>query len=652
MSDQYWAAKPADEIGSDILKRVEEYYTYIRRNGRLEMWRRAYEYYYTAVRAGGRVYYSGESDEYTNVEVNDFRNLLLHLKSMIMAQRIAFEPQAINTDHKSMAQTILAKSILETEVRDSKLETLADRLVEMGLIFGEGYMELKWDVEKGDEVSYDENVGVVKAGALDYFAYGPTDIAFDFMRVDTDHDWYITRHLKNKYDLAARFPDLEEAIMAASFDLDQRETVFGMNLTEDTDLIPLYTLHHKPTEALPDGRYVELVGSDAVLMEGPYPYEDIQIYEMQPSNQKGTPFGYSVSYDLLPLQEALNALYSTVATNQSNFGVQNVLVPQGSNMDVVQVTDGLNWVEYNATVGKPEALNLTYTPKEIFDFIGMIQMKMETIAGVSQVARNSAQLGELSGAAMALLQATSIQFNSDLQKAYVKMMERIGNGIVSIYQTYAQEKRVATIVGKANKPLIKEWSSEDIDEIQRVTVDVGNPLTNTTSGKMAIADQLMAAGMVDNPTQYIQLLETGRLEPLIQGDVDELLNIKSENEHLSDGKEVQTVITDNHAMHIIEHKMVIASPEAREDPEVLDVTLKHINEHLNHLRTADPLLLRVTGQQPAPPNPKGAPGVELPQANPAEGAAAQEAGVNLPNQPDMPKNPMTGKPFNVVDGGQ
>ena len=656
-NSQYWAAKPTDEVGSDMVRRIEGYYEYIRKNGRLSLWRRAYKAYYSSIESGGQVYSSGELDEYTNVDVNDFRNLLLHLKSMIMAQRIAFDPQAVNTDLDSMRQVILSRSILENELREGDLEDVADIVIENGLVFGEGYVELSWNTNGGSTYTTDDDGEPVREGALEMYVYTPTEVAFDYSRYDSNHDWYITRRMKNRYDLMAKYPELEEEIKNAAISTSQRDTVFGVDITDESDLIPVYVLHHKPTDALPEGRFIEMVGPDAILNEGSYPHNEIQIYPMQPSTQRGTPFGYSVSFDLLPLEEAKNNLYATVATNQANFGVQNIIVPEGHNLSVQSITDGLNLLTYNPNVGKPESLNLTNTPREIFDFIQILSQKMETIAGVTQVARNSAQVGQLSGAAMALLQATAIQFNSDLQRSYTKLMERLGTGIIQIYQDYADTSRVAAVVGKANKPLMTSWTKEDIQGIQRVTVDIGNPLTRTTAGKVSLADSLLQAGMVENSDQYLQVVETGRIEPLIQGKRDELLNIKSENEELSEGRNVKAMVTDNHTMHILEHKAVIASPESRRNPEIVKATLAHIQEHINQLRTGDTAILQLTGQQPLPPEqPAKAPmagGKSLPQPGgmTEKPQTAADAGVNMPSDPNMPKNPLSGNRFNTIDGG-
>jgi len=51
-------------------------------------------------------------------------------------------------------------------------------------------------------------------------------------------------------------------------------------------------------------------------------------------------------FDLLVLQEAIDALYSAVATNQMTFGVQLIMAMKGSDIDFKQLARGLSFIEY------------------------------------------------------------------------------------------------------------------------------------------------------------------------------------------------------------------------------------------------------------------------------------------------------------------
>jgi hypothetical protein len=82
----------------------------------------------------------------------------------------------------------------------------------------------------------------------------------------------------------------------------------------------------------------------------------------------------------------------------------------------------LNVIEWDASMGEagiPKALQLTSTPKEVFDNIARTVTTMGTIMGINEVLRGNPDLalkGQISGASLALMTSNSIQFNSDMQK--------------------------------------------------------------------------------------------------------------------------------------------------------------------------------------------------------------------------------------------
>ena len=202
------------------------------------------------------------------------------------------------------------------------------------------------------------------------------------------------------------------------------------------------------------------------------------------------------------------------------------------------------------------------------------------------------------------------------------------------------------ITGKSNRPLMKEFTGSDLSDIQRVHVDQGNALSRTTAGKVNLAESLMTNNMIENPDQYIQVLTTGRLEPVIEGKQSQLLLIKGENEMLSEGIPQRALVTDNHAKHILEHTIVLNNPEIRQDPNnpIVSATLNHIQEHMDMLMNpaVQPMLMILHQEQlppqAQPPGPQGMPqdGGTADMLS-AEAPVMQEASqVNMPNMPQPP----------------
>lgn len=643
----YWAAVPSDEIAWNIREQVDKFYENIMLNGRLDLYRRSWAYYNRPRITGSRINPTGEQGELSAISVNHYRNLLLHLETMTTQQRAVFEPKATNSDVKSQSQVILATGLLDYYMREKRMERYLKQATKQALIFGEAFVRCEWDVSGGNVYGKTSTGALQYEGDIRYTNYMPIDVVRDFTLMShEDETWYILRDFKNKYDLAARFPTLAEDILSDSVDMIElaRTTTLNAIGLQESDNIMTYTLLHEPTKAMPQGRYTLCLDNGTVLLDGALPYKKAHVYRIAPDEESGTIFGFTVGYDLMPIQEALDILYSTAVTNQATFGVQNILVPKGHDLSTSQIAGGLNILEYDTKLGKPESLQLTQTPAEVFNFMGMLEKLAETISGVNSVARGNPEASLKSGAALALVQSMAIQFSMNLQQSYAALIEDLGTGTINILKDFASTPRVAMITGKSNRPLLREFKGEDLDSINRVMVDMGNPLSRTTAGKVNLADALMERNLVENADQYIQVVTTGRLEPVIEGKQAELLLIKAENEKLADGIRQRAIITDQHSKHILEHKTVLASPEARADPNspVVIATLQHIQEHLDMLQTGNPVLLALIGQQstapqgqPPPPNADGMSGTAqmLDATNPVTQQAGQVSQPNMPSPP-------------------
>jgi hypothetical protein len=679
----YYAADEAKKTVAYLSKKSSNWFNHLYHNRYLEKIRKSWMSYHGAYfsddgGSGHEITFGGEQGELVNIAVNHYQNIAKHMLVMVTSTRPAFQPRAANTDHKSQVQTYLAHGILEYYMREKRMERFLKRAVEYSIVLGSGFIKMEWNSTKGeiydslepDEeeiVDYDEegnpldeNGRILRPfpiyqGDVEFENLSPYDVVFDNTKETPDnHDWVLTRTFKNKYDLASKYSEFEEEILGMQTkDQKQKGVRATLSFVDETVDIPVYEYFHKKTEALPEGRYLLYLDDDVVLMDTPMPYRNLPVYRISPSDILGTPYGYSPMFDLLPMQDAVNTLYSTILTNQNAHGVQSILSARGNDVKVSQVSEGMNFIEYNPVAnapngGRPEALNLTQTPAEIFNFLQMIEKSMETVSGVNSVARGNPEASLRSGNALALVQSQSLQFLSGLSQSYVQLIEDVGTGLIHLIQDFAKAPRIAEIAGKSNRSKTKEFTGDDINGITRVLVDAGNPLAQTTAGRAEMASNLLQMGLVQSPEEYFAVLNTGKLEPLIQGQNDELFLIKAENERLVEGDlDVIAVDTDNHALHIREHKTVLADPDARLDADLVARSLAHIQEHIDALRQVQPDLLSITGQQPlspqggSPVSPGNAAPQQPNQAQPPMGnpGAETQAPSNEAGLPRMPQSP-------------
>lgn len=687
MEKKYFATLPAEELGKELMSRVDRFYTHSETSGITARLRESYRQYYGLdVNTGNagikRLAMAGEVGEYTILRVNHYYNLGQHLLNLTTSQKPAAQPMPTNSDESSIAQTRLADGLLDYYIRQKRLQRILKQAAEYAIVLGEGWVETEWDPTSGKEYGVNPDTGAaVYEGDLKFGCLNSLDVIIDpYKDNSSDFEWRIVRKWQSRFELAAKFPDLKDKILNAETK-SQLIPRLRMGAMEDSDDVPVYKFYHRRSDAVPDGRLVIFLSQDVILFEGPMPYRKIPLRRITPSDVMGAPYGHTSMFDLLAPQQAIDILYSTVITNQKAFGVQNISAEKGSDLSVEQIAGGMNLIEYNRGSAPPAALSLAQTSPEIFNFVKMLETVLETLSGINSTVRGNPESSLKSGASLALVQSQAIQFSSGLQESYGELLEDVCTDIIEILQDFATVPRIATIAGKSKSFMMESFSGKDLDQISRVVVDAGNPLAKTTSGRIQIAqDLLKVPGLIHSAEQYIQVVTTGSLDSMVESQQSELMLIKSENEMMAEGKQVHPAsAVDAHKLHIKEHKSVIATPSARENPQVVAACMAHIQDHINQLKTVDPALLNLIGEQSLmpPPSPPGAPAGPggpggpppppphpmLPQGPPAHpmpqmGNHSPAAIENLhsgdphmPHGPRMPINPITHKPWDAQTGG-
>lgn len=637
----YFAAKESKDASAILLSKAGSWFERLTNNKYLDKVRNTWAAYHGAYfgNNGHEVVFSGEQGELVNIAANHVRNLAQHILVMITSTRPSMEARSVNTDYKSLSQTILANELLDYYMREKRLEDVLRRAVEYGIVLGSGYIKMDWNSTSGETYDYNEETNTeIHEGDIEFSNLSPLDVVYDTTKENpSQHDWVLCRSFKNKYDIAAKYPELKKEILALPSKSDTNRFRFDVAAFEETDDVTVYEFYHKRTDSMPEGRYMTFLSSEIILLDLPMPYRNLPIYRLSPSDILGTPYGYSPLFDLLPLQDALNSVFGTIVTNHNAFGVQNIAMPDGCDVIPNQIAGGLNIFSYNPQYGKPEPINFLATSPESYRLLEMIERTMETISGVNSVSRGNPQASLESGSALALVQSMSLQFMSGLQQSYVRTIEDVGTGLINLLKDFATVPRIAAIVGKSNKTKMKQFTGDDLSSISRVIVDVGNPLARTTAGRVQMAETLMQYS-ADKFTvdQFFQVVRTGKLDPSTEGSSNEGLCIQAENERLVDGSgKVMPVITDDHKRHIQQHKNVLADPDLRLDPDLVKRTLDHIQEHIDLLKNIDPVLAGILNEpQPAPPQNPG----PMPIQNaPAQGVEPQPAPPQMPNMPHTPQ---------------
>jgi hypothetical protein len=618
--DEYFARLPSRECVEWCEDLINGYYTEATRSGRLALYRTAFYDFYEGFLVKGQLYRKGAQGEQVGITVNNFHNFIKHRVTMVCQQKLSYEPQAVDSSHKALEQVRLSKGLLSlyTDRSDIDIDGVLRQATQFAEMFNESFVAALWDETKGKPVAMDFENGdsLVPEGDISLKVYDPLSVVRDVYRSDAKSDqWVILKEEVNKVDLAVQYPQFEEDIMADSLEAIYKDRQIFPCYSPLSDIIWCWTLFHAPTPAVPKGRMLKFLNDRVILEDGQLPEEyngTIPVHRMAAEDLAGSPWGYSDTMDVMPLCNAISRLHSIALTNNVTFGLQHIMVPRDSGLTEASLGVGLTMIEYdgNKPNAKPEALNLTKTAPELYEYINNLTQTAGTLMGINEVTRGNPDLilkGPANAEAMTLMSTQAVQFNSDLSKAYQHLAERLGTAIIKMLAKRSVVPRRGRMLGMSGKPYSKDFTGSDLSMIDKVAVKTGNPLAQTTAGRTQIARALLDAGFVKNRQDYMQVLETGNLEPMLESYDMEMSLIKDENDALGRGEDCIAIVTDQHVTHIPEHNVLLASVEARKAPDLVARVTKHNQMHIDFLAgnaqhgPMNPILATINNQPSLPP---------------------------------------------------
>lgn len=640
LSNEYFATRDAIEVVRHLEESRDGWLTNLNRHGLRERWRRSYNLYYGKhfdnrfASGGSAILRTGAQGEIAAFAVNHYRNLIKHTLALTCNQKPVFDVRAVNTDYDSIQQAKLGNQIIESDWKFKHLGYMMKQAAERAQVFGRGHVYSFWNTNKGkpygvQEVQDEEGQPLLgddgqpqKKIVFEGDTDDRTPSVYDVFTDPGVEDWSVLewadiRLYENKFNLAARKPELADQIRAlpTKNEIDKLSSQLFVGFDAVTDQTPVFHFYHKRTHALPNGRLIIYCNQDVILYDGPCPPpydEHLPVFRIVPGEIFGTTEGYSDAFDLQGIQEAINHLVSISFTNLQANGIQKLWVPEGANISSTTLSKGLAIIR-SAQGSKPEPLQLTANPQDIYKALEFLVKSGETVSGINSVARGDPEHSLKSGIALAYVQAMAAQYTSAFQESWAKINEEVASFRLKLYQQYASTERKVIVAGIRGRGYIPSFDKSKIEKIDRVVVDIGNPLTKTLGGRIEVADNLFEKGQFKTPQDYIAFIESGNLNTMTDDSYDTESNILQENEFLMQGKPVQAIVGDKHLLHMQKHLALISNPEVRMNAPIAQAVTDHVNQHMQLWKTQDPAFAAVSGEPPAPqpappPPPPGMPG--------------------------------------------
>lgn len=626
MADEiYFALLPAkDNLLTDaVLSRVDQAINFARSARIYERYRVNYNLYY-GIGPGAlwsdNLRPGGEDGESVDLSINIARQLLQKQLAMILGVRPPIIPKAISTDADAARKVQVGRSLIEKAFRKLGGYAAVDGATEQAEAIGAGFVHGTWDhfagglhgvgdpdqvpegvrarheVVMGDDGQPQPKIGAdgqpmmdeqgapvpqiiskVFKGEAKFEKCTVKDIYFDPTSTDwsTDRDWTAIRAWRNRYDQVALYPECAQEILdantRASVQFNEWDVAlptpnrgaFDLQFTDDKILV--WYFYHRRTPAVPEGRMVLFLDDGTVLEDGTLPFKDIPLWRVCPSTVIDTAIPYGPMQSLGSIQEAFNNLWGSIITNVMAFGRQILWTYKGSGVEYSALGGGLKLLELDPPPngGDPvKPLDLMLIKDELFKVSEALQSFGQADTGVNAIAQGDPR-GVTAGISINLFESMAQQFASPLEAARTDAMEAMALWVLEAYRQHPDMERDLHVVGEDRETALAKFYGKDLDGLDDVDVEAGNPMDRTVPGRLQKLSALRETGAPITPEQAMQVLDTGNFDSATDGVADEMALIEAENESMAKGQPVAARMGDNHILHMQGHRKVGSNPEVR-----------------------------------------------------------------------------------------
>lgn len=621
---KYFFNHDSDSIGEAIFSRIQTAQSWLATSSVRRNYGKAHLHSYSAIDMGAgsssSISRGGAEGELSEVRVNRAVALQKALLGLLLSAKMTWRPQAVNGDAKRRGAVKKASNLLEYYWKTKHLNETVTRWVDQGLRLSESFVFAQWDWQLGPPAGNGKCLG-----DLNFRNVLPWDVFRDDSYSNfADCPWIVVRVYMNKWDFQALYPtDINgESTENRSMTASDLRLYAELGNRKEADVVPVFFAFHKRTPAVPGGRQVVFSSSSCVVEDQPLAYADIPVVRFAPDNYDGTPYGYTNFFDVLGVQEEIDGLETSIATNQLTLATQSVVFEEGTVLNSDDVA-GMKAIYIPKGANPPKPLQLTATAPEVFKHLDRLNAAQRDILGLNDVALGQPATAQMNADAFTILASMAQQRNAPVQQRVLDAVGALGTSVLNSLKRFIDEPRSISIAGKNSDAFTDlTYQGADLDPVEGTIVEIGNAVEQSVPGRFQLAKMYSDLGAIKTPEQLQQVMETGRLEPATDPMRDTQLLISTENDQLEDGAAPVVHFCDDHQKHVAAHQNILNNPEARQNVQVVQAVHAHMDAHYveywglppGTVAQQDPLyavrIKILLGQQPPPvegPAPGGPP---------------------------------------------
>jgi hypothetical protein len=610
----------------------------------------------------------GDSGELAAVRINRARRNSKARQALILAGIIRPKAQAATNDASSAYARQLAELILEYDFKRGGLDLLWAKWTEYSEVLADAYAFTRWNRSAGQDVGMLDGQ-TVRSGDLETVILPPWAHEFDENYPTPEQSpWCFVDSYEPKIDLVMEYTKFLDGrtgdqVADAIWGALGNERLQRSNGQHHVAHV-VYGIH-KPCKALPLGLWVKMLGADAVLERRPLigeggDYDETcphPVIRLASDEMIDAPYAHAPFQSQIGPQELSDSLLTSHATLVTTYTDPLYAIPNQADEQPSKLTSGPGRVWRMGLDGKkPELVERPEVSDSAMKFDEMVAGEMERDMALNDAVTGQTEGTEKNAQAEALRASQAVQQVAPAAKQYRAGLMKLCELRIKVLRKNAQGERILKLVGQAKKHLLarETYTGSELQAFDSVEFEEGNPMEATPQGRWALVEMFAERGWLNSPEDAITVLGTGRLEPVVDPQLDENLLIKSENAAICRGELPIVFEAQNHILHMRKHDSVTMTVSALNDAKLLAAYDTHWNEH--YLQEfgidprMDPLLnerrkfIKGLGPAPmapmpgsapagpdgAPPMPPNGPAAVKPVENPLNGAQVSPAQAPAP----------------------
>mgnify|MGYP003653399890 FL=1 len=454
------------------------------------------------------------------------------------------------------------QQLLEWFYRTNEISSLMDDVVLRSILTGYAGIYVDWDSVVGNGQYRDQDFG--REG---WFVMEPVDIFNWHMEPGTGDG------SKAHYGIRETTMHIEEArlyyntnkIQPRKTDSDEDETIKRhLRVVRELDgdsyepdyeeRVRVITYYEKPGYSFPKGYEVTIAGDVVVDSQDHLLLGEFPVYSMNYTNEPHRDYGSGLGTGLLQLQRDMSMTWNGYRARRDQEIMPPWLVPKGS------VSRGINTRprainEYNARMGAPAQMAFNPLSQVVGSMGDKTLSMMEYVSGINDSSRGEAPTSNATGRLTAFLAELDNRRLGPTVRQATKMLKRVGNRMVRLWQNYGSEMVVISVFGNGRSGEIAEIRKRDL-VYSDIDIDVASLMPRTQPLRQETILNLLQMGVIDKQ-KALDALEFGGFEEAIGVSSTETLNARTENALLDDLSvdvdQVEVLEYEDHQVHIDEH---------------------------------------------------------------------------------------------------